>query len=310
MKTSSRRFFSLFFLTILILAIVFSPSSVFAHSGRTDSQGGHYNHSTGEYHFHHGYPAHQHTDGNCPYEFDDKTNHSSGSSISSSYHPSTSKPSSTLKTTTSPQSSPSVLSTTQNSEQNTDLHSSLLFSVFSLIASLSFMAQFIFNPTLENVLKRAESTLFTSDETILYSPIQPSSSPPFKPSSFEMILHIAESIRPTLLLQLEKKIWSYADEHSPENTFLDEYARPIPASSPRNNQFWFFCFNPKSNIFHKRTCWHSHSSRSLIHRFDAFRLYIPCKACTPQNTKYSDLYVCYLILVSLKGEPQKRSVSL
>lgn len=38
-----------------------------AHSGDTDSSGGHYNHSTGEYHYHHGYPAHQHIDGVCPY---------------------------------------------------------------------------------------------------------------------------------------------------------------------------------------------------------------------------------------------------
>lgn len=40
----------------------------FAHSGRTDSSGGHYNRSTGEYHYHHGYSAHQHYNGICPYE--------------------------------------------------------------------------------------------------------------------------------------------------------------------------------------------------------------------------------------------------
>lgn len=39
-----------------------------AHSGNTDAQGGHYNHSTNEYHYHHGYPAHQHKNGRCPYE--------------------------------------------------------------------------------------------------------------------------------------------------------------------------------------------------------------------------------------------------
>lgn len=41
--------------------------SVFAHSGGTDSKGGHYDHSTGEYHYHHGYSAHQHPNGICPY---------------------------------------------------------------------------------------------------------------------------------------------------------------------------------------------------------------------------------------------------
>lgn len=44
-----------------------------AHSGRTDAKGGHYDRSTGEYHYHHGYPAHQHPNGVCPYEDIDKS---------------------------------------------------------------------------------------------------------------------------------------------------------------------------------------------------------------------------------------------
>lgn len=50
----------------------------FAHSGGTDSSGGHIDHSTEEYHYHHGYPAHQHWDMDgdgyldCPYLFDDE----------------------------------------------------------------------------------------------------------------------------------------------------------------------------------------------------------------------------------------------
>ena len=57
-------------------------STVFAHPGKTDSKGGHTNHSTGEYHYHHGYSAHDHYDMDgdgvvdCPYDFDDKTDHS------------------------------------------------------------------------------------------------------------------------------------------------------------------------------------------------------------------------------------------
>ena len=52
--------------------------AVSAHPGRTDSNGGHYNRSTGEYHYHHGYPEHQHTNGVCPYDYDDKTGEGSG----------------------------------------------------------------------------------------------------------------------------------------------------------------------------------------------------------------------------------------
>lgn len=38
-----------------------------AHSGGTDANGGHRDSSTGKYHYHHGYSAHQHPNGVCPY---------------------------------------------------------------------------------------------------------------------------------------------------------------------------------------------------------------------------------------------------
>ena len=68
---------------IIILVAILLPRAC-AHSGKTDSNGGHYDRSTGEYHYHHGYSAHQHYDGECPYDFDDKTNHNSGSSSNNS----------------------------------------------------------------------------------------------------------------------------------------------------------------------------------------------------------------------------------
>lgn len=55
-------------------------TAAYAHPGATDANGGHYDHSTGEYHYHHGYPAHQHPDGRCPYNYDDRTGWNSGSS--------------------------------------------------------------------------------------------------------------------------------------------------------------------------------------------------------------------------------------
>lgn len=65
---------------IALLSIFLLSSLAFAHPGKTDEDGGHYDYSTGEYHYHHGYPAHQHTGGQCPYEFDDRTGWNSGSS--------------------------------------------------------------------------------------------------------------------------------------------------------------------------------------------------------------------------------------
>lgn len=69
---------------LLCIAMLCTPAA--AHSGRTDANGGHTDSSTGEYHYHHGYPAHQHKDmdgdgtKDCPYEFDDKTGSTSGNS--------------------------------------------------------------------------------------------------------------------------------------------------------------------------------------------------------------------------------------
>lgn len=73
-----KRTILLFLLFATILCTV-----ALAHSGKTDGRGGHYNRSTGEYHYHHGHPAHQHPDGVCPYDFDDATDHSSGSNSQS-----------------------------------------------------------------------------------------------------------------------------------------------------------------------------------------------------------------------------------
>lgn len=82
-------------LSVLIL-MLFLPIAALAHPGRTDSNGGHIDHSTGEYHYHHGHPAHDHYDMDedgiidCPYAFDDQTGKNSGESAvsSSSYVPS------------------------------------------------------------------------------------------------------------------------------------------------------------------------------------------------------------------------------
>lgn len=75
---------------VAIVEILLFVIVVTAHSGKTDSAGGHYNNSSGEYHYHHGYSAHQHYDMDgdgvvdCPYDFNNKTNHNNNSSSNSS----------------------------------------------------------------------------------------------------------------------------------------------------------------------------------------------------------------------------------
>lgn len=49
------------FIILLVLMCCFCATA-HAHSGRTDSNGGHTDHATGDYHYHHGYSAHDHYD--------------------------------------------------------------------------------------------------------------------------------------------------------------------------------------------------------------------------------------------------------
>ena len=60
---------------ILLLSIFILTLSVTAsaHSGRTDAYGGHNDNINGGYHYHHGYPAHDHPGGVCPYESESST---------------------------------------------------------------------------------------------------------------------------------------------------------------------------------------------------------------------------------------------
>lgn len=60
------------FLALLVIILsLCTTMTIFAHPGKTDSSGGHIDHSTGEYHYHHGYPEHQHTNDVCPYDYVD-----------------------------------------------------------------------------------------------------------------------------------------------------------------------------------------------------------------------------------------------
>ena len=72
---------------IFLFLYMMCAATAYAHAGRTDAYGGHYDNETGEYHYHHGYPAHEHIDGVCPYDFDDQTAHTSGNSSTSTATP-------------------------------------------------------------------------------------------------------------------------------------------------------------------------------------------------------------------------------
>lgn len=61
-----------YIISVIILMFIISPTFVYSHSGRTDGDGGHHVGGTSAYHYHHGYPAHDHIDGVCPYDYDNE----------------------------------------------------------------------------------------------------------------------------------------------------------------------------------------------------------------------------------------------
>ena len=71
------------FMVLLFVICLVAVVNVFAHSGKTDANGGHWNHSTGEYHYHHGYKPHSHPNGVCPYAKKETSVPETKSSISS-----------------------------------------------------------------------------------------------------------------------------------------------------------------------------------------------------------------------------------
>ena len=91
-------------IAFLLIVLIVTPCIALAHPGGTDSEGGHTDRSTGEYHYHHGYPALQHEDKDgdgkkdCPYDFKDATDHRTGSTNSNISNKTTPKPSNTTTT--------------------------------------------------------------------------------------------------------------------------------------------------------------------------------------------------------------------
>ena len=74
-------------ITFVAICVVLVSMNSYAHSGRTDSNGGHRDNKNksglGSYHYHcGGYPAHLHSNGICPYKTKSNTNSSSSKSTS------------------------------------------------------------------------------------------------------------------------------------------------------------------------------------------------------------------------------------
>lgn len=98
-------------IVIIALSVMFMGISSYAHSGRTDSSGGHKDNKNksglGSYHYHcGGHPPHLHTNGVCPYSSSSKKSTSKSTSKKSSTTKKSSSSSNKTTTTKSTKSKP------------------------------------------------------------------------------------------------------------------------------------------------------------------------------------------------------------
>lgn len=113
-------------ISILMMTIIICASlSTFAHSGRTDSNGGHKDNKNvsglGSYHYHcGGNPPHLHTNGVCPYSSSKATKSTSSNSNSSSSGASNKSSSSSTSKSSTASSTSSSYSSTTSSASNTN----------------------------------------------------------------------------------------------------------------------------------------------------------------------------------------------
>lgn len=77
-------------ITTICTCLLFSTSLASAHSGRTDSHGGHHDYQNrsglGDYHYHHGMGPHLHPNGVCPYSSSSTTKSSTSEKKVSKYY--------------------------------------------------------------------------------------------------------------------------------------------------------------------------------------------------------------------------------
>lgn len=267
---------------ISLLILLCCPAASLAHPGRTDANGGHHDYNNvsglGSYHYHHGYSAHLHTDGICPYDYNDVTGSNSGSSSSND----------------------SYISSSDNSYWNgydygydygyekgfsdaeEKYHSLLAAGIVTPSAiGIAAIAKMKINASRENrhisqlmsqkkayenqikslsdeakKLEKLNSEKYqTFVKQIQTSPIRSHGYTVNGDTTFDYLI-------PEGIIINEK---GYPEEEFPDPVFGDKF-----------NVF----VNLSSNVYHKRTCYHA-TNGCRIHIMSAQKKYRPCSVCKP-----------------------------
>ncbi len=255
---------------VLILCAV--PFAALAHSGGTDGAGGHYDHYTGEYHYHHGYPAHQHENGKCPYDYDNnvKRHNSTG----------------TTKTTEATKTVPYIPSW-------------IIFVI--IVLSITILIMFLMirfrNRTIADLchkldeskekIKSIEAEIEDAGEKAAAPHIQQVEDLEEKMSSLKSRLHNIEAANATLMQKIKvlrlrirvPKNVSVADDGLP---ILFDYSEQKPYGG-----YTVFC-SRKNDIYHaEKYC--APSGSEIKHLFHVFETGRPCKKCASRFADFKSI---------------------
>ena len=290
--------FSLCIIMALLLLTVVS-----AHPGRTDSHGGHYDSETGEYHYHHGYAAHQHTDLNddgiqdCPYDFDDKTGESSGSSSSSSQVSQeertdpAAETSNTDSNLSGKSSEPASQARASSGDDSEDARHELL------ILGASFVVFFIIIPISADVIDRRHDRVFRLNGAL--SDLQKIHETPtnrerlksfHRADQKRLAIELFEQL--SILTERAQKVRAdfslpsvpNIDEVSPlpKDCFIDEKGFPHTRGSIDRCEVYV----SSSGVYHTWRCHHAASGRpcNILNAMYARAAYgRPCRVCKPEQ---------------------------
>lgn len=250
-------------LLLLIFCVIFLiviPAS--AHQGRTDANGGHYDNETGEYHYHHGYEAHQHINGICPYNHDDKTNHTSGTS----YSDVTPKPELHIET---PDPYPAVIVSINPTSKPNNEHK----GVWDIMKNaVPWIFLFVFTP-LGWILFTLIYFLFTSAKERIIA-VKNNKSNGVSPPTLSETPLLSESP------SVEISMISVPEGYSIDGQGLPYKQNRVYGWGKEFNVF----VTSTGKYFHRSKCPKiKGKNKMLLHRYNAMLKYTPCPHCKPKS---------------------------
>lgn len=262
-------------LFVLIILCLSSCVTAIAHPGNTDGNGGHYDNSTGEYHYHHGYPAHQHDDmdgdgiPDCPYDdsvsYDDDEEEYDSSTAWDLYKKSDAyqnapKGNSGSSNQSSTQS-PAVSTQTGSSSNSRILPISLVFlGIIAVFVIIHYVKKIVIRRKQRELLKEGIPKLKQDYESLISD------------------YHNLQRIYRVLDLRSPEEV-----AHVPADSYLDDDGLPRQLGV--------------SNIIHDRYYLFVNLNTGTVHRADCrygSNYCVPINICDLRKYTYKGPYACHL----------------